>query len=74
MDRPGRKPKPPQRDGLCLSCEWAKSNFRESCYCIKYGYIIGYPKMDCKAYVNSEGRQHEQEPAEETVLRMGQHG
>ena len=49
-DRPGRRPSPPKRDGVCLSCKYAKNRFRESSFCVLYGYIIGYPKIDCRGY------------------------
>ena len=65
MDRPGRKPKPITPDGCCMNCEWAKSKFRESCYCVKYGIVIGYTKITCK------GWKHEQETEATPVLRMG---
>lgn len=54
MDRPGAKPKQPEEDGVCLNCHWAKQKFRESCYCARYGIIIGYSKMECTGYKKEE--------------------
>jgi hypothetical protein len=50
MDRPGAKPKPPEEDGVCLNCHWARQKFRESCFCVKYGITIGYSKISCKGW------------------------
>lgn len=35
---------------VCKSCEFAKEKFANSCYCIKYGIIIGYSKEQCRGY------------------------
>lgn len=59
MDRPGRKPAPVQKPGVCLSCEHAKQKHRESCYCVKYGMIIGYSKTECRGFEREQVREPE---------------
>ena len=49
---------PRQTQKLCLSCEFARQRFKESCYCIKYGYIIGYPKEECRGWEREQIPQH----------------
>ena len=29
------------KKAVCLECEHARQKFKESCYCVKYGIIIG---------------------------------
>ena len=49
--RPGRPPKPPDNEeAICMKCRFARDRFRESCYCTKYGIIIGYSKKECRGY------------------------
>ena len=54
MVRPGRPPKPVEKDGVCISCRFARQQFRESCYCTKYGITIGYSKTECKGYESDD--------------------
>ena len=49
-DKPGLKLMPVQGKGVCPSCKWAKQKNRESCYCVKYGIIIGYSKIECRGH------------------------
>lgn len=35
---------------VCKECRFAKDRFRESCYCVQYGYIVTYGKTSCKGY------------------------
>ena len=58
QDRPGRKPQPAKKDTLCPSCKFAKDRFRESCYCVKYGIVIGYSKKECRGYKLEQVRKH----------------
>ena len=53
-----KRPKPIEKDGVCLDCEYAKQKFRESCYCTRYGIIIGYSKMECTGYKKEELNEH----------------
>ena len=53
-----KRPKPIEKDGACLDCEYAKQKFRESCYCTQYGIIIGYSKRECKGYKKEELNEH----------------
>ena len=50
MNRNGRPPKPIEPDSACTDCQYAKQKFRDSCYCTRYGIIIGYSKKDCKGW------------------------
>lgn len=51
-----------KRNG-CGGCAWAKNHHGGACYCVKYGYVVGYPKIDCKGYESNEQvRQPESEP------------
>lgn len=54
MDRPGGKPRPPKPDGVCVKCEHAKQKHNDSCYCVKYGIIIGYGKVSCDGYEDEQ--------------------
>jgi hypothetical protein len=38
------------RGTLCKECRHGKDRFRESCYCVKYGIMIGYGKRECEGY------------------------
>ena len=48
------RPKPPEPDGACVDCEFARNKFRDSCYCVKYGITIGYHKVSCGGYVREQ--------------------
>ena len=50
-----KRPKPIEKDGACLDCYYARQKFRESCYCIRFGIIIGYSKKECSGYKKEEG-------------------
>jgi hypothetical protein len=45
--------------GICTGCMWAKSQFGAACYCIKYGYIVGYPKTECRGRENEQIQEQE---------------
>lgn len=64
---------------LCLDCEHGKQRFKGSCYCTKYGFIIGYPKSECRGYEREQvqeskndcGRNHvRQQEGSEPVGRI----
>ena len=46
---------------ICRDCDYAKHRFGGSCYCVKYGYIIGYSKTECRGYENGKEQIREQE-------------
>lgn len=48
-----------ERKGVCYGCKWAKDQFGASCFCIKYGYIVGYPKNECRGREADEVRKPE---------------
>lgn len=48
-----------QKESVCVECRHAKHRSGESCYCIKYGIIIGYNKVDCRGYDRDEVPQSE---------------
>ena len=50
-------------DLLCMKCEHAKQRFRESCYCTKYGIIIGYSKTICGGFEREQVREPEDNDA-----------
>jgi len=39
---------------LCRDCKWAKDHFKESCYCVHYGYIVSKGKATCRGYKERE--------------------
>lgn len=50
---------------VCCACRFSKDRFRDSCYCVQYGMIIGYGKKTCKGYKpmtrkDMEAQKHEQ--------------
>ena len=42
---------------ICRNCRHARDRFGGSCYCIKYGYIIGFSKKECRGYEHHEREQ-----------------
>ena len=44
---------------ICLECRHGRQRFSESCYCVRYGYIIGYSKTECRGYERDEVSQPE---------------
>jgi hypothetical protein len=34
----------------CMECAYAKNRFGGSCYCVKFGYVIGYAKTECRGF------------------------
>lgn len=34
----------------CRECAYAKNRFGGSCYCVKFGYVIGYAKTECRGF------------------------
>lgn len=43
---------------ICKTCRNARDQFGRSCYCIKYGIIIGYSKTKCDGFERgSDGEQ-----------------
>ena len=48
--------KPP--DKVCAHCAYGKQRCRESCYCVKYGIIIGYSKTTCRGYEREQVSEH----------------
>lgn len=38
------------KEKICPKCEHAKKKSGESCYCVKYGIIIGYSKTSCRGF------------------------
>lgn len=47
---------------VCKDCEYSKDRFKESCYCTKYGIIIGFSKEYCVSYKPERGKGVEQVP------------
>ena len=46
---------------VCRTCGHAKDKGWNSCYCVKYGMIIGYGKIYCVSYEpEREGAEDEQ--------------
>ena len=39
---------------ICRDCAYAKQRFGGSCYCVKYGYIIGFSKTECRGYKHEQ--------------------
>lgn len=37
-----------QTKGICAGCKWAKDKQGAACYCVLYGYVVGYPKTKCR--------------------------
>ena len=50
---------------VCRDCEHSKDRFNDSCYCKKYGIIIGYSKEYCVSYRPERGEEVEQVRSEE---------
>ena len=48
---------------ICKTCRNARDQFGRSCYCIRYGIIIGYSKIKCDGY--ERGANREQIPGAE---------
>ena len=46
---------------VCLDCKYAKDKAGKSCYCTKFGIIIGYSKIAC-AFHKERGADREQIP------------
>lgn len=44
---------------ICRRCKHAKDRFGASCYCTKYGIVIGYSKRDCGGFELEQIRQQE---------------
>lgn len=40
---------------VCRRCKHAKDKGHNSCYCVKYGIIIGYGKTHCVSYEPGRG-------------------
>lgn len=47
---------------ICRECAYAKNHFGGSCYCVKYGYVIGYSKTECRGFEHEEQREQVREP------------
>lgn len=47
------------KKAVCLECEHARQKFKESCYCVKYGIIIGYSKTECRGFEREQVPQPE---------------
>ena len=45
----------------CKECKWVKYKQSGACYCVKYGIIIGYPKMWCGGFEEREQDEQVQE-------------
>ena len=45
---------------ICRTCKYAKDKGHNSCYCVKYGIIIGYGKTRCVSYEAERGEDVEQ--------------
>ena len=45
---------------VCRDCIHAKDKGRNSCYCTKYGIIIGYSKIYCVSHEPGRGDDSEQ--------------
>lgn len=42
---------------VCMTCEHAKQKTGGgSCYCVKYGIIIGFGKLECRGYEREQIR------------------
>jgi Protein of unknown function (DUF1064). len=46
---------------ICRDCAYAKQRFCGSCYCVKFGYIIGFSKTECRGYEHDREQVQEQE-------------
>ena len=42
---------------VCRDCKYAKDKAGQSCYCTKYGMIIGYGKIYCVSYERGSDRE-----------------
>ena len=42
---------------ICKRCGWSRSRMRDSCYCTKFGIIIGYSKVSCDSFKEEDGEQ-----------------
>lgn len=49
---------------ICTECANARQKFQESCFCVKYGIIIGYSKTNCPGFDPEED--HDDEANTET--------
>ena len=45
---------------VCRNCKYAKEKGWNSCYCVKYGIIIGYSKTNCVSHEYERGEDVEQ--------------
>ena len=43
--------------GICRKCRYAKDKFRDMCYCVKYGFIIGFTKNKCRGFEREQVRE-----------------
>ena len=41
---------------VCRDCKYARDKYGGSCYCVKYGIVIGYSKKVCVGYERDEIR------------------
>lgn len=39
---------------ICRDCKFARDKYGGSCYCVKYGIVIGYSKRNCVGYERNE--------------------
>ena len=59
-----------EKTKLCADCAHGRQRFRDCCYCVKYGIIIGYGKKECRGYEREQvqesedgiGRDHVRQP------------
>ena len=42
---------------ICTECANARQKFQESCFCVKYGIIIGYSKTNCPGFDPEESEE-----------------
>lgn len=49
--------KPPEK--VCKQCAYGKQRCGNSCYCVRYGIIIGYSKTSCRGYEREQVREPE---------------
>ena len=44
---------------ICRECKNARDRYGGSCYCVKYGIIIGYSKRECRGFEREQVPQPE---------------
>ena len=59
-----------RRVKICMECAHGRQRFNDSCYCVKYGIIIGYSKTSCRGYDRDEIRECQDGSGREDVRQQ----